>query len=173
MSAGRVLLYGAGGFIVVTVATRFGLSTRWESVYAAAGKKWGVSPELLHAIALQESRENPTLVSPPNTNGTRDYGLMQINESNLARFGLTPVTVLDGPTCVDAAAHLLAENDAAAPGMMPWDKFSIYNAGFAPGTNLPRTNKAGVYVDLAYVLATTAWWLAVYAAELSIIKRTA
>lgn len=45
-----------------------------------AGRLFAISPKLLEAIARHESRLDPTAINR-NTNGTYDYGLMQINSS--------------------------------------------------------------------------------------------
>lgn len=73
------------------------------------GKEFNLPPSLLMAIAQKESSLNPKAVSPPNTNGTRDYGLMQINQSNLEHLGLDFSTVLDPEKNMRAACMLLAE----------------------------------------------------------------
>ena len=46
--------------------------------FEEAGAEYGVSPRLLWAIAKAESGFNPAAMSV-NTNGTFDYGVMQIN----------------------------------------------------------------------------------------------
>lgn len=174
MSAGKVILYGGLGFVATTVLVRFGLSAHYEPLYDAAGVKWGVSPQKLHALALQESREDPSKISPVNTNGTRDYGHMQINSSNFARLGLTVTTAMDAATSIDAAARLLAANKQAAPQLNVFDEFSVYNAGFAEdpdGTLRPHLNSHGVYTDLVYVLSVSAWYTLVWLSKLSLIHR--
>ena len=55
-------------------------------------------------IAFTESGFNTTVISKPNRNGTRDFGLYQINESNLTKLGLTYQTVLDPCEASRAAA---------------------------------------------------------------------
>ena len=48
--------------------------------FEEAGETYGVSPQLLWAIAKTESNFNPTAVNY-NKNGSFDYGLMQINST--------------------------------------------------------------------------------------------
>lgn len=52
--------------------------------FVDAGKHFKLDPRILWAIAYKESRHNPNIVSKPNTNGTYDIGIMQINSSHLA-----------------------------------------------------------------------------------------
>ncbi|OPY69951.1 MAG: murein transglycosylase C [Syntrophorhabdaceae bacterium PtaU1.Bin034] len=51
-----------------------------------AGERYGVSPQLLWAIAQTESEFNPTAVSH-NENGSVDYGLMQVNSYWYGKLG--------------------------------------------------------------------------------------
>ena len=48
--------------------------------FAEAGEIYNISPELLWGIAKHESGLNPRAINW-NTNGTYDYGVMQINSS--------------------------------------------------------------------------------------------
>lgn len=50
----------------------------WGFCFEEAGNEYGVSPLLLWGIARHESGMNPDAVGR-NSNGTYDYGLMQIN----------------------------------------------------------------------------------------------
>jgi soluble lytic murein transglycosylase-like protein len=119
--------------------TRMMVSGKYRGLYIAAGKRHRVDPNLLHAIALKETGEQPQLVSPANTNGTRDYGLMQINDVNLAKYGLTTTTALDPAKNIDAAARLVRDILAAAPTFSVLDVFSVYNAGFSDHDADPAT----------------------------------
>lgn len=52
-----------------------------------AGKKYKVNPDILLAIAVVESGMKANAVNV-NKNGTKDYGMFQINEENLKRLGI-------------------------------------------------------------------------------------
>jgi type IV secretion system protein VirB1 len=67
----------------------------------------GLDPTMMVGIAKHESDLDPTRISPPNPNGSRDYGLMQINDRNFRWLGLTEQTALDPCQSIAAAAHLL------------------------------------------------------------------
>lgn len=158
-----------------TQLLRLGVSGRYRSVYEKVGKEKGVDPNLLHALALQETRERANLVSPPNANATRDYGLMQINETNLAPLGLTPATATDANVLDDvrAAAQLLADNKRRAPHLTLMDELSIYNAGFSTQTKASEPKRAKLSADGAsyfndkYVREAFTWWLLVTAASVA------
>jgi len=48
-----------------------------------------VPADLVLSVALEESGLDPARVND-NANGTRDWGWLQINDSNFDRLGLTP-----------------------------------------------------------------------------------
>lgn len=94
-----------------------------------AARFHGVHPALVRAIALQESGMRPGTISLPNSDGTYDIGLMQINSAELptlAKWGITQSELLNG--CVNAYVgswilsqkiHRLGEN---------WNAVGAYNA---------------------------------------------
>ena len=65
----------------------------------------GPSPpiDLLTRIVMHESGGNPSATNL-NANGTTDYGLAQINSSNLAWLGETPASIMD--PCRNMAAEV-------------------------------------------------------------------
>jgi soluble lytic murein transglycosylase-like protein len=73
-----------------------------------------VNPLILRAIAWQESHNRPDALGI-NTNGSVDYGLMQINSVHLAalsQYGITKATLMDGCKNVYIAAwHLHNQMD--------------------------------------------------------------
>jgi len=94
-----------------------------------AARFHGVHPDLVRAIALQESQMQPGAISLPNSDGTYDIGLMQINSAELptlAKWGISRGALLNG--CVNAYVgswilsqkiHRLGEN---------WNAIGAYNA---------------------------------------------
>ena len=54
--------------------------------FEEAGTQYGINPQILRAIAKVESNFNPRAVNK-NSNGTFDFGLMQINSSWAATLG--------------------------------------------------------------------------------------
>jgi soluble lytic murein transglycosylase-like protein len=114
------------------------MSTIQDQITAAASAA-GVSPALALAIVQHESGFNPSAVSPTNNNGTTDYGLFQINSSNLATYGLTPTSALDPGQNIQAGVALLAQlqaqygDDTAAI-------LSAYNTGSPNNTQSAYVN---------------------------------
>jgi soluble lytic murein transglycosylase-like protein len=79
--------------------------------YEEAGNRYGVSPRLLHAISKGESNFNPFAVNH-NTNGSYDFGLMQINSSwepTLRRMGIPWESLADPCTNVMVGAWVLSQ----------------------------------------------------------------
>lgn len=76
-----------------------------------AGAMYGISPQLLWAISKGESDFNPAALNR-NTNGTYDFGLMQINSSwapTLHKKGIPWDALADPCTNVKVGAWLLAQ----------------------------------------------------------------
>ena len=71
--------------------------------------------DLLTRIVMHESGGNPAKTNL-NTNGTTDYGLAQINSSNLAWLGETPASILDPCHNTAAEARILRGFSAYATG---------------------------------------------------------
>jgi len=78
-----------------------------QQMITAAANEYGVPASLALAVAQVESNFNPNAVSPTNTNGTTDYGVMQINSANVSSLGLTDP--LDPQQNIDAGVSMLAQ----------------------------------------------------------------
>lgn len=79
--------YRLGGVYVFTVVLVFLVSHHaYAFCFDEAGERYGVSPQLLWAIAKTESHFNPMAVNY-NRNGSFDYGLMQVNSSWYGTLG--------------------------------------------------------------------------------------
>jgi soluble lytic murein transglycosylase-like protein len=161
---------GIGALLGAAQASRLRVSGKYRNLYEQYGNQYGVDPNILHAIALQETREQPALISPPNRNGTRDRGLMQINDTNLSRLGLNETSaLLPGPN-VEAAAKLIREiQRGGINGLL--DIFSVYNAGISAHDADPMTpgfqpraklDTAGTaYFNDKYVVGAFGWYVLV------------
>ncbi len=77
--------------------------------FEEAGREYDIAPLLLWSIAKNESGFNPRAVGR-NTNGTYDFGLMQINSSWAATLGPTRWNALADPcTNVRTGAWILRQ----------------------------------------------------------------
>lgn len=98
----------------------------WESI----GAKYGLNPYLLHAIAKQESGLKPHVISKPNSNGSVDIGLMQINSSWLPtlnrRFGIQRQDLFRSCVNLDVGAWVLYQNIQEMG--YNWRAIGAYNA---------------------------------------------
>lgn len=85
-------------------------STIQQEIIAAAND-YGVPPSLALAVAQQESSFNPNATNVNVSKSgvtTTDYGLFQINSQNLAALNLTPTSVMDPTTNIDAGVAMLS-----------------------------------------------------------------
>jgi Transglycosylase SLT domain len=83
--------------------------------------------DLLVRIVMHESGGNPSKTNL-NTNGTTDYGLAQINSSNLPWLGDTPASILDPCHNIAAEARILRGFSAYATGS-PVRGFTLHPPG--------------------------------------------
>lgn len=73
-----------------------------------AGEYYGISPQLLWSIAKTESNFNPSAINR-NSNGSYDYGVMQINSIWAKKLGSTWNALSDPCTNVKIGAWILAQ----------------------------------------------------------------
>lgn len=99
-----ILILLLGAFAVST-------GTAYAFCYTEAGIRYKISPNLLYAISKGESSFNPIAINY-NTNGSYDYGLMQINSSwepTLRKLGIPWGTLADPCTNVMVGAWVLSQ----------------------------------------------------------------
>ena len=99
--------------------------------FEEAGARYGVDPKMLKAIAKVESNMDSTVISKPNSNGTRDIGLMQINEVHLpllAKFGITKETLLKD-ACVNVNVGAWVLSQGVKKNGNTWKAVGSYNSG--------------------------------------------
>lgn len=119
-----------------------------ELMIAHAGT-YGLDWKILEAIGRVESGLNPNAVSPPNRNQTRDYGIMQINESTAKTFGVPKSSLMSPEVNISLAAKLLKslkQEWVNAEGRQPTqaELIAAYNAGG------PAIRRRGIF-NQAYV----------------------
>lgn len=88
---------------LLTAAAVLALAAQCQRTYA---------PKTILAYAQGESLVpggllDASAISKPNRDGSRDYGLMQINSGNFAWLGLTPATAMDPCRSIAAAETVL------------------------------------------------------------------
>jgi len=106
--------------------------------FDSAGKTYGISPDLLWGIAKQESSFNPTAINY-NTNGSYDYGIMQINSSWYRSLGPELWNRLSDPcTNVHVGAWVLAQCIERLG--YNWEAVGCYNSG-NPNKRMKYANK--------------------------------
>lgn len=81
--------------------------SQFDSLFEAAGKKYGVDPQVLKRLAITESSLNPQAVNKGDGNGG-SFGLMQINGQHF-NGQLTPQQIMDPATNVDYGARIFAQ----------------------------------------------------------------
>jgi soluble lytic murein transglycosylase-like protein len=108
-----------------------------------AGREFAIAPELLYAIAEQESNLDPRVIGH-NRNGSRDIGLMQVNSSHLPRLAKRNITeaMLLNDSCqsLKVGASILA--DFMRRYGYSWEAVGAYNAGSATDNGAPQRRMA-------------------------------
>ncbi len=92
--------------------TLFANVSTYEPYFQKAGRYYNIPPLLLKNIAVIESAGNPNAIRI-NENGTKDYGLMQINSIHFRRlsaWGINEGNILDPQINIFAGSYLLSEH---------------------------------------------------------------
>jgi soluble lytic murein transglycosylase-like protein len=120
-----------------------------SACYARAGRDYGIDPDLLIAIGIQESHLNNKAINK----GSYDYCQMQVNQvhtDELKDFGINLKELTNKPcTCIYSGTWVLAKFFQRYG--RSWNTVGMYNAGVknSPGSNRARANYArtirGIY----------------------------
>lgn len=84
----------------------------YDPYFQKAGNYYNIPPLLLKKIAMIESAGNPNAIRQ-NENGTKDYGLMQINSvhfSRLREWGIDERNILNPQINIFVGSWLLSEH---------------------------------------------------------------
>jgi len=112
----------------ITLAAPRTAQACWEEV----GRKYGINPYLLVAIARTESGLGPRAVHRGNANGSYDIGLMQVNSAWLPRLrtlGIDEAQLYQPCVNLEVGAWILAQNIARLGNS--WEAVGAYNAASA------------------------------------------
>jgi cell wall-associated NlpC family hydrolase len=124
-----------------------GVGGPYASLFATAGRKYGVDPALLSAVAKAESAYNPRAVSSAGA-----QGLMQLMPSTARSLGVDPY---DPASAVDGAARLMSQLLDRFGGRVDL-ALAGYNAG--PGA-VQRYGGVPPYPETqTYVRRVTQYW---------------
>lgn len=98
--------------------------------FEGAGARYGVSPQILEALSLVESKQNPLAIGI-NKNNSVDLGHMQINSDWNGKNGIDWRKLTDSEYCTYVGAWILA-NEIKRYGGNIWDAVAAYHIGKSP-----------------------------------------
>jgi soluble lytic murein transglycosylase-like protein len=119
------------GTFILTLLLGVSIAGSARACWDQAASRYGVSAELLYAVARVESDLNPQAVNRSHLQrtGSYDIGLMQINSRHLptlARYGITERHLYEPCTNIQVGAWLLA--DVMSRHGASWEAVGAYNA---------------------------------------------
>jgi soluble lytic murein transglycosylase-like protein len=127
--------------VVLLVFTAMVSGITHADCFDMAGRDYRINSDLLRAVSIRESSNNPGALNTSNSDGYA-VGLMQIYSSNfehLSHFGITPENLRSDP-CMNiyTGAYYLAI--AFKRWGYNWRSVGAYNAGFkdSPGQEEKR-----------------------------------
>jgi hypothetical protein len=94
--------------------------------FEEAAGQYGLNPSLLRSIASVESRFQPAALHQ-NSNGSTDFGLMQVNSSWIDKLGLDPGRLLRDP-CYNVMTGAKILRQCVDRFGYTWEAVGCYNA---------------------------------------------
>ena len=108
--------------------------------FEEAGAEYNISPQLLWAIAKNESNFNPSAVNQ-NKNGSFDYGVMQINSWWYSKLGHERWMRLNDP-CYNVRVGAWILSQCIKKYGYTWDAVGCYNS--------PNKERGNIYAHKVY-----------------------
>lgn len=112
--------------LIIALAITLNATNAYDNLFIKYGNEYNIPAVLLKAIAKAESGLNPNIISKPNKNGSKDYGLMQINSIHLNKNGLTEENILDPETNIKTGAKIL-RYCMNKHNELTWQSLNCYN----------------------------------------------
>jgi hypothetical protein len=94
--------------------------------FEEAARQYGLNPSLLRSIAGVESKFRPAALHQ-NSNGSTDFGLMQVNSSWIDKLGLDPGRLLQDP-CYNVMTGAKILRQCVDRYGYTWEAVGCYNA---------------------------------------------
>jgi lysozyme-related protein Hpa2 len=94
------------------ISTLYAKVSDYDPYFETAGNYYNIPPLLLKNIANIESAGNPNAIRR-NDNGTKDYGIMQINSIHfrrLSQWGINEHNIMDPKVNIFVGSWLLSEH---------------------------------------------------------------
>lgn len=128
MKAVHVAIIGAA--VAATWAAGKYLRSPFDAEFKAAAARHNVPFHLLRAIGYTESAFKERAIGPVNPNGTRDYGVMQINNRTAQHYGVPLSSLLVPSINIDLAGRYMADTRRELGATWTESRWvSAYNAG--------------------------------------------
>ena len=120
----RLAVFRWGLLLLLLLAPSVGQAA--EFCFEDAGQEFRISPLLLESIARTESSLNPRAINR-NSNGSVDYGLMQINSFWVKSYGLSSDDLLNDP-CYNTKIGAWVLRQCMDRYGYNWEAVGCYNA---------------------------------------------
>jgi|TARA_S200002703_G_scaffold40592_3_gene35334 hypothetical protein len=131
-SSNETIRAGVSGGPIAT--TKLRVPKELEPVFTQVSTNTGMRMELVQAIAQTESGMDPTAISPANADGSRDYGLFQINNQAHPDYKYAAGDVQANAAIAERQLNLTAAR-ADELGVLPQYREKFILAGYNQGQN--------------------------------------
>ena len=131
-SSNETIRAGVNGGSIATTQLR--IPKELEPVFTQVSTNTGMRIELVQAIAQTESGLDPSAISPANADGSKDYGLFQINNQAHPDYKFVEGDVMGNAAIAERQLNLTAQR-ADELGVLPQYREKFILAGYNQGQN--------------------------------------